>query len=194
MITVNGWCAGGKVGGGGVGKRGGWVFSQWGRWGKTSVQTSSYRFLKTLTEGAVTTEAGSLFQYFTILTENADPLLRRRLAPWSTLKGCPLRPRRTTWSPWDPFSVDGIIWKCLTNRLSKPGDHYAVSGVAFRPSGEVDCSLSQKISKRESQKLPFWGRVKPSGKPTVEWTCQPNWKRLLSFVKTLWIHRLRVRF
>ncbi len=81
-------------GAGGIGKRGGWVFSQWGRWGKTSVQTSSNLFLKTLTEGAVTTEAGSLFQYFTTLTENADPLLRRRLAPWSTLKGCPLRPRR----------------------------------------------------------------------------------------------------
>ncbi len=85
MITVNGWCAGGK---------GRCVFSQWGRWGKISVHTSSNRFLKTLTEGAVTTEAGSLFQYFTTLTENADPLLRRRLAPWSTLKGCPLRPRR----------------------------------------------------------------------------------------------------
>ncbi len=69
MITVTGWCAGGK-GGERVG-----VFSQWGRWGKTSVQTSSNRFLETLTEGAVTTEAGSLFQYFTTLTENADPLL-----------------------------------------------------------------------------------------------------------------------
>ncbi len=42
-----------------------------GRWGKTSVQTSSSRFLKALTEGAVTTEAGGLFQYFTTLTENA---------------------------------------------------------------------------------------------------------------------------
>ncbi len=41
------------------------VFSQWGRWGKTSVLNLSNRFLKTLTEGAVTTEAGSLFQYFT---------------------------------------------------------------------------------------------------------------------------------
>ncbi len=79
MITVNGWCAGGKEG-----ERGG-VFSQWGRWGKTSVQTSSNRFLKTLTEGAVTTEAGSLFQYFTTLTENGDPILRRWLAPWTTL-------------------------------------------------------------------------------------------------------------
>ncbi len=58
------------------------MFSQWGRWGKTSVQTSSNRFLKTLTEGAVTAEAGSLFQYSTTLTENADPLLRRRLTPW----------------------------------------------------------------------------------------------------------------
>ncbi len=36
------------------------VFSQWGRWGKTSVKTFSNLFLKTLTEGAVTAEAGSL--------------------------------------------------------------------------------------------------------------------------------------
>ncbi len=70
------------------------MLSQWGRMGKISVQTASKLFLKTLTEGAVTTEAGSLFQYFTLLTENADPLLRRRLAPWSNLKRCPLRPRR----------------------------------------------------------------------------------------------------
>ncbi len=41
--------------------RGGWVFSQWGRWGKTSVQTFSSLFLKTLLEGAVTTEAGSFW-------------------------------------------------------------------------------------------------------------------------------------
>ncbi len=58
MTPVTGWCAGGMGG---------------GRWGKTSVQTFSNLFLKTLTEGAVTTEAGSLFQYFTTLTENADP-------------------------------------------------------------------------------------------------------------------------
>ncbi len=69
MITVNG---GVQVGWGrGVGKM--------GRWGKTPVQTFSNLLLKTLTEGAVTTEAGSLFQYFTTLTENADPLLRRWL-------------------------------------------------------------------------------------------------------------------
>ncbi len=37
------------------------------RRGKTSVQTFSNRFLKTLTEGAVTTKAGSIFQYFTTL-------------------------------------------------------------------------------------------------------------------------------
>ncbi len=36
-----------------------------------------------LTEGAVTTEAGSLFQYFTTLTENIDLLVRR----WSALRG-----------------------------------------------------------------------------------------------------------
>ncbi len=40
------------------------VFSQWGRWGKTSVQTSFNLFLKTFTEGAVTTEAGSLLLSF----------------------------------------------------------------------------------------------------------------------------------
>ncbi len=43
----------------------GGMFSQWGRWGKVSV---SNRFLKTLTEGAVTTEAGSLFPCLTTLT------------------------------------------------------------------------------------------------------------------------------
>ncbi len=35
-------------------------------------------FLKTVTEGGVTTEAGSLFQYFTTLTEKAVLLIR----PW----------------------------------------------------------------------------------------------------------------
>ncbi len=53
--------------------------------GKTSVETFSNRFLKTLAEGAVMTEAGGLFLYFTTLTENTDPLLWRWLAPWSTL-------------------------------------------------------------------------------------------------------------
>ncbi len=40
----------------------GWLglgFSQWGQWGKTSVQTFSSRSLKTLTEGAATTGAYS---------------------------------------------------------------------------------------------------------------------------------------
>ncbi len=44
-----------------------------GRRGKASVQTFSSRFLKALTVGAVTMEAGSLFQYFPTITENADP-------------------------------------------------------------------------------------------------------------------------
>ncbi len=56
-------------------KGGRWVFSQWGRLGKTSVKTSSNRFLKTLTEGAVTTEAGSLFQRTYYLSEPLDPWL-----------------------------------------------------------------------------------------------------------------------
>ncbi len=78
-----------QVGWGGVGKWPEWEWglmcSQWGRWGKTSVQTLSGLFLKTITEGALTTETGSLFQYFTTLIENADPLLRWCLALWSTL-------------------------------------------------------------------------------------------------------------
>ncbi len=45
-------------------------------------------FLKILTERAVTPEAGSEFQYSSTLTENGEPLLRRWLATWSTLKGC----------------------------------------------------------------------------------------------------------
>ncbi len=47
------------------------MFSQWGRWGKTSVQTFSNHFLKVLAGGAVTTAAVSLLQYFTTPTENA---------------------------------------------------------------------------------------------------------------------------
>ncbi len=68
-----------------------------GDFGKISVGTFSNPFLKILTEGLVSTEVRSLFQYFTNLTENDYPLLRRWLAPWSTLKGCPLRPRRAGW-------------------------------------------------------------------------------------------------
>ncbi len=51
-------------------------------------------FLEKQTEGAVMTEAGSLFQYLTNLTESANPLFLQWLPPWSTLYVCPLRPRR----------------------------------------------------------------------------------------------------
>ncbi len=53
----------------------------------SKVQPFSNLFLKILTEGAVTTEAGSLFQYFTTLTEKADPIPRRWPVPWSTFFG-----------------------------------------------------------------------------------------------------------
>ncbi len=102
------------------------MFNQWGRWGKASVQT----FLKTLTEGAVTTEGGSLFQYFTTLTENAGPLLRWWLAPWSTLKGCSLRPgmdgnRLTTSNPClnPAFDCVGVALNsrsCTNGRIVAP--------------------------------------------------------------------------
>ncbi len=42
---------------------------KWRRWVKNSVQTCSNLFLKTLTEGTVTTEAGRLFQYFPTFTK-----------------------------------------------------------------------------------------------------------------------------
>ncbi len=58
-------------GGGGVRK--------FGRWGKASVQNLLNLCLKTLAEGFVTTEARSLVQYFTTLTEKADPPFRRWL-------------------------------------------------------------------------------------------------------------------
>ncbi len=45
--------------------------------GKDFCPNFLHPFLETSTEGAVTTGAESLFQYFTTLTENADSLLRR---------------------------------------------------------------------------------------------------------------------
>ncbi len=60
-----------------------------GEMGKTSVETFSNRFLKTLTEGAITTEAGSLFQYFTTLTENAGPKMLAVARTLEHLEGVP---------------------------------------------------------------------------------------------------------
>ncbi len=74
MITVNGWCAGGMGGG-----------QRNEEMGKDFCSNFLQPFLKTLTEGAVTTEAESLFQYFTALTENVDPFRRRWLATCSAL-------------------------------------------------------------------------------------------------------------
>ncbi len=88
-MVINWWCAGGR--GGVAYGMGRCVFSQWGRWRKTSVQTFSNFFLKTFTEGAVTTEAWGLFQYFTALIENAARVLWRWLALWSTLYGASSR-------------------------------------------------------------------------------------------------------
>ncbi len=72
-------------GGGGVGEWGNKCSVNGGRWGRISVQNFFNLYLEILTEGAATTEIGSLFQYFTTLAENADPLFLRWLAPWSTL-------------------------------------------------------------------------------------------------------------
>ncbi len=52
-----------------------------GEMGKTSVQTYSSRFLKTLTEGAVTTEAGCLFQNFQLIPIFHNPHRKCRPSP-----------------------------------------------------------------------------------------------------------------
>ncbi len=62
MITVNGWFAGGM--GGGVGRRG----DEYSVNGGDGDRFMSKLFLKTLAEGAVTIEAGGLFQHFTTRT------------------------------------------------------------------------------------------------------------------------------
>ncbi len=54
-------------------------------WEKKIVHIFFKPFLEILTVGYVTTEVGSLFQYFTTLTEKTDPLFRRWLVPWSSL-------------------------------------------------------------------------------------------------------------
>ncbi len=63
VITVNGWFAG-EMGEGESREMGRWVSSQWGRQVKTSNQTFSNFLLNTVTEGAVTTEAGNQDQAF----------------------------------------------------------------------------------------------------------------------------------
>ncbi len=71
MITVDEWCAGGI-----------------GRWGdecSANGRDGERLLSKLFLKEAVTTEAESLFQYFTTFTEDADLLLRRWLAPWGTL-------------------------------------------------------------------------------------------------------------
>ncbi len=49
--------------------------------GGACVHTLPNLFLKMLTEGAVPTVAGSLYQYFRTLIKKAHPSLRRRLVP-----------------------------------------------------------------------------------------------------------------
>ncbi len=66
-------------------------------WGGVSVQSMGEmgkdfcpNFLQPLLENIDRGGCNDGSQYFTTLTENADPLHRRWLAPWSTLKGCPV--------------------------------------------------------------------------------------------------------
>ncbi len=66
------------MGGVQVGKGGGGSVQSMGEMGKDFCPNFLQPFLENI-------DRGSLFQYFTTLTENADPLLRRWLAPWSTL-------------------------------------------------------------------------------------------------------------
>ncbi len=136
-------------GGGGLQQRWfGWVFRQWGRWEKAFVQNFSNRSLKTLTECAVTTEAGSLFQYFTNLSENADPLLRRWLAPSSTLKGCPLRPRRSRGRKSKFWSISKRPLKILKAVIRSAQSHRRCR--EWRPSSDKKSATQRSIYGRIS--------------------------------------------
>ncbi len=53
----------------------------------SSSHAESSRRLNAITEGAITIEVGSLFQYFTTCIEKDDFLPRRRLGPCRTLEG-----------------------------------------------------------------------------------------------------------
>ncbi len=67
--------------------------------------------MKTLTGGAVTTEAGSLFQYYsTTLTEKGDHLLRRWLVPCMPSKAAKSGREKKTSS--DQYSRDREYLKC----------------------------------------------------------------------------------
>ncbi len=72
IVTCNGWYAD-VQGGGGVGD---WA-DECSLYKEDGERLLPNLFLKILTEGAVTAEAGNLCQYFTTLTEKAEPLLRR---------------------------------------------------------------------------------------------------------------------
>ncbi len=68
-----------------------WYYTE--RWERASIQTCPNLFLKILTKGGVSMEAGSLFQYLTTLTK-AHPFLVRQLLSWRTLCVCTLREGR----------------------------------------------------------------------------------------------------
>ncbi len=80
MITVNEWCAGGKGGGVSV--------QSVGEMGKDFCPNFLQQFLENIDSRSCNDGSRELAPIF------HNPLLRRWLAPWSTLKGCPLRPRR----------------------------------------------------------------------------------------------------
>ncbi len=82
MITVNGWCAGGGDGGGGR------SVQSMGEMGKDICPNFLQPFLENIDRRSCNDGSRELIPIF------HNPHLRRRLAPWSNLKGCPLRPRR----------------------------------------------------------------------------------------------------
>ncbi len=86
MITVNGWCAGEK--GGGRGSEGWGVSVQlMGEMGRDFCPNFLQTFLENIDRSSCNDGSRELIPVF------HNPHLRRWLAPWSTLKGCPLRPR-----------------------------------------------------------------------------------------------------
>ncbi len=128
------------MGGVQVGWGGGWVFSQWGRWGKTSVQTFSNPFLKILIEGAVTTETGSFFRYFTTLTSRSGSYLWVPCR-WEGEKWSDPHPNDTR-IPWMRYPgqlkvVAGETGKDLCPNLIQPFLEYFNEGAVTTEGGSL---------------------------------------------------------
>ncbi len=116
--------------------------------------------------GAVTTEAGSLFQYFKTLTENADSLLRRWLAPWrGAFLGLVEREGEKRLEQYPIVTMINLNLRILLERLAQ---HLNMSALYFVKKGyrlvvKIIYLQSNVLSFKKKKKLftkhwKLWGR------------------------------------